>query len=100
MKETTNSALFCLQHSILPYVIPDHTFMLVNFNPLTPRVKPWITKKFLAFDYMDRTLRCDHSLVQFVFQFTHFVILENLAILDLALSEVQGLIFKAISNSS
>ena len=31
-------------------------------NPLTPRVKPWVTQSFLSFDSMDRTLKCDHSL--------------------------------------
>ena len=29
---------------------------------LTPRVKPWVKQSFLAFDSMDRTLKCDHSL--------------------------------------
>ena len=32
------------------------------FNPLTPRVKPWVIQSFLTFDSMDRTLKCDHSL--------------------------------------
>ena len=34
----------------------------LNFNPLTPRVKPWVIQSFLTFDSMDRTLKCDHSL--------------------------------------
>ena len=29
---------------------------------LTPRVKPWVIQSFLAFDSMDRTLKCDYSL--------------------------------------
>ena len=33
-----------------------------NFNPLTPRVKPWVTRSFVAFDSMDRTVKCDHLL--------------------------------------
>ena len=33
-----------------------------DLNPLTPRVKPWVIESFLSFDYMDRTLKCDHSL--------------------------------------
>ena len=32
------------------------------FNPLTPRVKPWVIQSFLTFDSVDRTLKCDHSL--------------------------------------
>ena len=33
-----------------------------DFNPLTPRVKPWAIQSFLTFDSMDRTLKCDTSL--------------------------------------
>ena len=31
-------------------------------NPLTSRVKPWMTQSFVTFESMDRTLKCDHSL--------------------------------------
>ena len=31
-----------------------------KLNPLTPRVKPWVTQSVLSFDSMDRTLKCDH----------------------------------------
>ena len=60
---------------------------------------PRLIQSFLTFDFVDRTLKCDHSLescwgVLFcdvcIFQ---FVILERLSILDLALSEVKGLRF-------
>ena len=69
--------------------------MVLFVNPLTPRVKPWVIKSFLIFDSMDRTLKCDHSLESchavlycgaVFFNFTQFVILENLSILDLTLS--------------
>ena len=30
-------------------------------NPLTPRVKPWVIQSFLTFDFMERTLKCDHQ---------------------------------------
>ena len=33
----------------------------VRFNPLTPKVKPWVIQSFLTFDSMDRTLKCDYS---------------------------------------
>ena len=33
-----------------------------HFNPLTPRVKPWVIQSFLTFDSMDSTLNCEHSL--------------------------------------
>ena len=35
---------------------------LVVFNPLIPRVKPWVMQSFLSFDPIDTTLKCDHSL--------------------------------------
>ena len=31
-------------------------------NPLTLRVKLWVIQRFVTFDSMDRTLKCDHSL--------------------------------------
>ena len=31
-------------------------------NTLTPRVKPWALQRFPTCDYMDRILKCDHSL--------------------------------------
>ena len=31
-------------------------------NLLTPRAKPWVIQRILAFDTMDKTLKCDHSL--------------------------------------
>ena len=33
-----------------------------GLNPLTPKVKPWVIPRFLTFDSMDRTLKCDHLL--------------------------------------
>ena len=72
------------------------------FNPMTPRVKPWLIQSFLTFDSMaDRTLKCDHSMetcgavlycgaVCFSILET-FVILENLQILDSVHSGVKGL---------
>ena len=58
--------------------------------------------RFLTFDSMDTTLKCDHSLeIKAVeqyfncgavcFNFTQFVILQNLSILNSALSGVKGL---------
>ena len=36
-------------------------FTVVLFvDPLTPRVKPWVIQSFLTFDFMYRTLKCDH----------------------------------------
>ena len=74
------------------------TFLL---KPLTPRrVKPWVIQSFLTFDSMDRTLRCDHFVGKLLsstllwccllFNFTQFVILEHLSVLDLALLGVKG----------
>ena len=34
----------------------------IGFNPLTPRVKPWVIQGFLTFDSKDRPLKCDYSL--------------------------------------
>ena len=34
--------------------------LYILFNPLTPRVKPWVIQSFLTFDSMYRTLKCDH----------------------------------------
>ena len=80
----------------------EQYFTVVLFvNPFTLRVKPWVIQRFLTFDSMDRTLKCDHLLeaveqyftvVLFCdvvfFNFTQFVISENLSILDLALSGI------------
>ena len=67
--------------------------MVLFVNPLTPRVKPWAIQRFLTFDSMDRTLKCDHSAVEhyftvvlFVFQFSPGC---NLSIFDFALSGVR-----------
>ena len=35
----------------------ESTKQIINFTPLTPRVKPWVIQRFLPFDSM-----CDHSL--------------------------------------
>ena len=71
----------------------------------TTRVKPWLIQSS-----MDRTKKCDHSLeikmlsrtlmwcCWFV-NFTQFVMLENLSILDLALSGVKGLNIYAINQT-
>ena len=78
----------------------EQYFTVVLFvNPLAPRVKPWVIQSFLIFDSMDRTLsvtirwtavkQCFTVVLFFVF--TQFVILENVSILDLALSGVKGL---------
>ena len=73
----------------------EQYFTVVLFvNPLTPRVEPWVIKGFLTFDSIDRSLKCDHSLaveqylnlVLLFFNFTQFVIFQNLSISDLALS--------------
>ena len=73
--------------------------MVLFVNPLTPRVKHWVIQSFLIFDSMER--KCDHSIEKLLssnllwcclfFNFTQVVILENLLILDLALSGVKGL---------
>ena len=56
---------------------------------------------FLTFDSKDRCLKCDHSLEKLLsstsvwccllFNFTQFVVLEKLSVLDLRLSGVKGL---------
>ena len=74
----------------------EQYFTVVLFvNPLTPRVKPWVIQSFLTFDSMDRTFvgKLLSSTVLWCclfFNFTQFVILENLSVLDLALSGVKG----------
>ena len=73
-------------------------WLYLYVNPLTPTVKPWVTK-FSSFWFycMDGTQKCDHSLESYwavlylFFNFTQFVVLENLSVLDLALSKVKGL---------
>ena len=75
----------------------EHYFTVVLFvNTLTPRVKPWVIQSFLTFDSMDRTLKCDHSLESCrAVLYCGAVCLsvwKNLSVLDLALSEVKGLI--------
>ena len=71
-----------------------------NFiNPLTARVKPWVMQTFDGLNLkvwpfigklLNSTLLWCFGVVRF--NFTQFVILENLSILDLALSGVKGLI--------
>ena len=78
--------------------VEQYFTVLLFVNPLTPRVKPWVIQSFLTFDYMDRTLKCDHSLEScqavlwccFFFNFTRLLVLENLSIKDFALSGVKG----------
>ena len=63
----------------------EQYFTVVLFvNPLTPRVKPWVIQSFLTFDSMDRTLKCDHSLLS-------STLLRFWKILDLAVSGVKRL---------
>ena len=67
------------------------------FNPLIPRVKPWVIQSFVTFDSMDRNLKCDHSLdsclaVLFCGAVSQVGNFGKFPILDLALSEVKGLI--------
>ena len=74
----------------------EQYFTVVLFvNPLTPRVKPWVIQSFLTFDSMYRNLKCGHSLescsLLWCCNFSQFVILENLPVLDLILSGVKGL---------
>ena len=72
--------------------------MVLFGNPLTPRVKAWVIQSFLTFDFMHRPLTSDHSLESCLlwcclfFNFTQFVILENVSSLELALSGVKRLI--------
>ena len=53
----------------------EQYFTVVLFvNPLTPKVKPWVTQSFLTFDSMDRTIHCKavgqyFTVMLFVFQF-------------------------------
>ena len=54
--------------------------------PLTPRVTPSVLQSFLTFDFMDRSLQCDHCRAALIycgavcfFTLTRFVILENLS---------------------
>ena len=66
-------------------------------------MKPWVTQSLLTFYSVDRTLKCDNSVEScwtvlnlvwwcLFFNFTQFVSLENLSILDLALpAGVKGL---------
>ena len=35
---------------------------MVFVKSLTPRMKPSVIQSFLTFDFMDRNLKCDHSL--------------------------------------
>ena len=72
----------------------ERYFTVVLFvNPLTPRVKPWVIQSFLIFDN-----NCDHSFESctllwccLFFNFTKFLIMENLSVLDLVLSGMKGL---------
>ena len=71
-------------------------------NPLTPRVKTRVKQSFLTFDSMDKTPKSlaihwkavEQYLIHcsLFFVFTQLVILENLSILDLAMSRVKGII--------
>ena len=42
--------------------VEQYITVVLFVNPLTPRVKPWVIQSFLTFDFMYRTLKCDHSL--------------------------------------
>ena len=83
-------------------------WQITCINLLNPGVKPWVTQNFLTFDSVDRTLKCHHSLEScwavpyrgqsinqsikwccLFFNFTQFLILENLSILDMALTGVK-----------
>ena len=56
-------------------------------------MKPGVIQSFLAFDFHGQNpVKCDHSKANF----TQFVMLENLSILDLALSGVKGLKIKKV----
>ena len=64
--------------------------LLLLFNPLTPRMRPWVIQSFLTFDSMDRTQKCDHSLESCwavlywgAVNFPQLVILANLSIFEL-----------------
>ena len=77
----------------------EQYFTVVLFNPLTPRVKPWVIQSFLTFYSMDRTLKCDHSLkrcfsaltLELSVLYCLFFNVAQLVILDLALSGMKGL---------
>ena len=70
--------------------VEQHFTMVLFVNPLTPRVKPWVIQSFITFDYMDRSLKCDHSLESCLFSnLIQFAILRNLSSSDLALSGVK-----------
>ena len=63
--------------------------------PLTPRLKPKVMQSFQTFDSMNRTLKYGKLLRSTVLYcgavfFFQVLILENLHILDLALSGVEG----------
>ena len=76
----------------------EQYFTVVLFvNPLTPRVKPWVTQSFLTFEQNSKVCLFIGKLLSSTLQccslfFTQVLILENLSVLDLALSGVQGLI--------
>ena len=55
-------------------------------------------QSFLTLDSMDRTLKCVQSMEILFFNFTQFVILENVSVLDLALSGVKGLNYYKAQN--
>ena len=60
-------------------------------------MNPWVVQSFLTFDSIDKTLYCG---AVYLFNFTQFVNLENLSILDLALSGLKGLIFNLITTQT
>ena len=67
--------------------------MVLFANPLTPRVKPWVTQSFPTIEYMDVRKLLSSTLLSccLFFNFIQFVILKNFSILDLAQSAVKGL---------
>ena len=60
-----------------------------QFNPLTPRVKPWVRLLIPWIETLSVIVEQYFTVV--LFNFTQFVILENLSILDLSLSGVKVL---------
>ena len=74
---------------LLILILSAVEFSLV-FNPLSPRVKPWMIQSFLTFDStcMDRTRKCDHSLKSYC---TLLWCCLFFLIVNLALSGVKGL---------
>ena len=59
-------------------------------NPLTPILKPWAFCKFRFYGQSPKCVTIGKLWFCLFFNFTKFVILENLSVLDFALSEVKG----------